>query len=212
MIEALLGRKVGMTAVYDEKGDLIPVTVVELGPCTVVQVKTVEKDGYNSLQLGFADRKEKTTKKPMVGHFKKAGSTPKYFVHEVGWDGQGEVKAGAVLKADLFAKGEKVDVVGTTKGRGFQGVVRRHGFGGGPITHGQSDRQRAPGSIGQSAFPSRVLKGTRMGGRMGGKRNTSLHLRVVQVDVEKNAILLEGPVPGPNSGYVMVRKQGAKKK
>jgi len=206
MVNALLGKKAGMTAVYGENGELIPVTVIELGPCVVVQVKTPEADGYHALQLGFEDRRPKNVTKPMLGHYGKAKTEPKRFLREVGWDGEEELKPGAVLTAELFADTAKVDVIGTTKGRGFQGVVKRHGFGGGPKTHGQGDRHRAPGSIGQSAYPSRVLKGTRMPGRMGGTRHTTRNLKVVRVDTERNAILVKGPVPGPRTGYVVVRR------
>jgi large subunit ribosomal protein L3 len=206
MIDALLGKKVGMTAVYTDDGVLVPVTVIELGPCTVVQVKREKADGYTALQLGFEDRKPKNVKKPLQGHYEKAGTGPKRFLREVGWDGEDDVKPGQELTADLFADVSKVDVIGTTKGRGFQGVVRRHGFAGGPKTHGQGDRHRAPGSIGQSAYPSRVLKGTKMPGRMGGTRHTTRNLKVVRVDTERNAILVKGAVPGPRSGYVIVRR------
>ncbi len=210
MINALLGKKAGMTAIYTEKGDLVPVTVIELGPCVVVQVKTVKRDGYSALQLGFEDRKPKNVKKPVLGHYGKADVAPKKFLREVGWDGEGDIKAGAVLNAELFAQEKRVDVIGTTRGKGFQGVVRRHGFKGGPRTHGQCDRERAPGSIGQSAYPSRVLKGTRMAGRMGGARYTARNLNIVRVDQERNAILVEGAVPGPKTGYVMVRRVAAR--
>ncbi len=206
MVDALLGKKAGMTAVYTENGELVPVTVIELGPCVVVQVKTPQKDGYHALQLGFEDRKPKNVTKPMLGHYEASGGTPKRFLREVGWDGQGEMAPGAVLTAELFKDQKQVDVIGTTKGRGFQGVVKRHGFAGGPKTHGQKDRHRAPGSIGASAFPSRVYKGTRMAGRMGGARHTVQNLSVVRVDTERNAILIKGAVPGPTSGYVIVRR------
>jgi large subunit ribosomal protein L3 len=240
MIDALLGKKAGMTSVYNDEGTLVPVTVIELGPCTVVQVKRPETDGYTALQIGFEDRKPKNVKQPVLGHYARASEqaaaavaaangaeegekddpdenaprletdiAPKRFLREVGWDGEDEVAVGQVLTAELFADETKVDVVGITKGRGFQGVVRRHGFGGGPKTHGQGDRHRAPGSIGQSAYPSRVLKGMRMAGRMGGVRKTVRNLRVVRVDPERNAILVNGPVPGPRTGYVIVRRAGA---
>ncbi len=208
MIQALLGKKVGMTAVYNDAGELLPVTVIELGPCTVVQVKTADKDGYASLQLGFEERKPKNVTKPVQGHYAKSGTGPKRFLREVGWDGADDLKPGAVLKADLFTGQKRVDVIGTTTGKGFHGVVRRHGFKGGPRTHGQCDRLRAPGSIGQSSYPSRVLKGTRMAGRMGGSRHTVRNLKVVRVDQERNALLVEGPVPGPTNSYVIVRRAG----
>ncbi|MFH1732302.1 MAG: 50S ribosomal protein L3 [Planctomycetota bacterium] len=206
MVEALLGKKVGMTSVYTRDGKLVPVTVIELGPCTVTQVKTAETDGYTALQIGFEDRRPKNVTKPLRGHYEKAGTPPKRFLREVGWDGEGDIKPGTVLTAEIFAGEKSVDVIGTTKGRGFQGVVKRHGFAGGPKTHGQSDRHRAPGSIGQSAYPSRVFKGTRMPGRMGGERQTVRNLTVVRVDPERNAILVRGAIPGHRSGYVIVRR------
>ena len=228
MVDALLGKKMGMTAIYDESGRLVPVTVIQLGPCKVVQVKKTEAqmgqlpaeaeddagkvgvvqkaDGYCALQLGFEDRKPKNVKKPVLGHYGKAGIEPKRFLREVGWDGEDELEPGAVLTAEQFVDERRVDVLGVTKGRGFQGVVKRYGFAGGPKTHGQGDRHRAPGSIGQSASPSRVLKGTRMPGRMGGVRHTTRNLRVVRVDPERDAILVRGAVPGPRSGYVIVRR------
>ena len=206
MIQALLGKKVGMTAVYNDAGELLPVTVIELGPCTVVQVKTADRDGYASLQLGFEERKPKNVTQPVLGHYGKAGVAPCKFLREVRWDGKDEVAAGAILQVDLFADEKMVDVIGTMKGRGFQGGVRRHGFSGGPKTHGQCDRLRAPGSIGSNTFPGRVIKGKRMAGHMGNVRRTIRNLRVVRVDAERNAILVRGPVPGPNTGYVIVRR------
>lgn len=206
MVDALLGKKAGMTAVYSENGELVPVTVIELGPCVVVQVKTAEKDGYHALQLGFEDRKPKNVTKPMLGHYEPSGGTPKRFLREVGWDGADDMKPGAVLTVELFKDQKQVDVIGTTKGRGFQGVVKRHRFSGGPKTHGQKDRLRAPGSIGSSTSPGRVYKGTRMAGRMGGSRHTVRNLSVVRIDAERNAIVVKGAVPGPNSGYVIVRR------
>ena len=206
MVDALLGKKVGTTSIYAESGELLPVTVIELGPCVVTQVKTEETDGYTALQLGFEDRKPKRVTQPMRGHFKKANTPPKRFVREVGWDGKDDIQPGAVLTAELFKDETKVDVIGVTKGRGFQGVVKRHGFAGGPKTHGQGDRHRAPGSIGQSAQPSRVLRGTRMPGRMGGRRKTARNLNVVRLDTDRSAILVNGPVPGPRSGFVIVRR------
>lgn len=210
MVDALLGKKVGMTSVYNEAGELVPVTVIQLGPCVVVQIKTAQKDGYTALQLGFDERRPKNVTKPVQGHYGKAGTGPKYFLHEVGWDGEGEMQPGAILTAELFEGEAKVDVIGTTKGRGFAGVVKRHGFHGGPKTHGQGDRHRAPGSIGQSASPSRVFKGVRMAGRMGGSHHTVRNLSVVRVDKERNALLVEGAVAGHRSGYVIVRRVPAK--
>lgn len=208
MIDALLGKKVGMTSVYTDDGELVPVTVIELGPCSVLQVKTPERDGYRALQLGFEDRKRKNVTKPMRGHFRKADTEPKRFICEVDWDGEGELDAGSVVTAEEFADVPAVHVTGVTKGRGFQGVVKRYGFRGGPKTHGQGDRHRAPGSIGQAADPSRVFPGTRMAGRMGGERRTIRNLQVVRLDTERNAILVKGAVPGPNKGYVVVRRGG----
>lgn len=206
MVHALLGKKVGMTAVYSGDGELIPVTVIQLGPCVVVQVKTPEKDGYHALQLGFEDRKPKNVTKPMLGHYEASGGMPKRFLREVGWDGAEDIKPGSVLTVEMFKDQKQVDVIGTTKGRGFQGVVKRHRFGGGPKTHGQKDRLRAPGSIGSSTSPGRVYKGTRMAGRMGGTRHTVRNLSVVRIDAERNAIVVKGAIPGPNSGYVIVRR------
>lgn len=206
MVDALLGKKVGMTSVYTEDGKLVPVTVIELGPCTVTQVKTTKTDGYTALQIGFEDRRPKNVTKPLRGHYEKAGTPPKRFLREVGWDGEGDIKLGTVLTAEMFADEKSVDVIGTTKGRGFQGVVKRYGFAGGPKTHGQGDRHRAPGSIGQSAYPARVFKGMRMPGRMGGERQTVRSLTVVRVDPERNAILVRGAIPGHRSGYVIVRR------
>ncbi len=206
MVDALLGKKVGMTSVYTEDGTLVPVTVLEVGPCVVTQVKTMDKDGYTALQLGFEDRKPKNVTKPLRGHYEKAGTAPKRFLQEVGWDGEGDIEAGATLTAELFADEKSLDIIGTTKGRGFQGVVKRHGFAGGLKTHGQGDRHRAPGSIGQSASPARTLKGMRMPGRMGGTRRTVRNLTVVRVDQERNAILVKGAVPGHRNGYVIIRR------
>lgn len=206
MVDALLGKKVGMTSVYTEDGTLVPVTVLEVGPCVVTQVKTMDKDGYTALQLGFDDRKPKNVTKPLRGHYEKAGTSPKFFLQEVGWDGEGDIEAGATLTVELFADEKSLDIIGTTKGRGFQGVVKRHGFAGGLATHGQGDRHRAPGSIGQSASPARTLKGMRMPGRMGGTRRTVRNLKVVRVDQERNAILVRGAVPGHRNGYVIIRR------
>ena len=205
MVEALLGKKVGMTAVYTEKGDLIPVTVIQLGPCVVVQVKTVEKDGYRALQLGFEERKPKNVSKPVLGHYGKWGASPKMFLREVAWDGAEDIKPGAVLKADMFAQEKRVDVIGTTKGRGFQGVVKRHGFKGGPKTHGQSDRTRAPGSLGPDR-PNQVLKGTRMAGHMGMRRVTIQNLEVFQADPARNLLLVKGAVVGSDNGLLIIKK------
>lgn len=205
MISGILGKKVGMTQIFQD-GKRIPVTVIAAGPCTVLQVKTKETDGYQALQLGFEDKKESRASKPELGHAKKSESAPKKFVNEIEWDGKDEVSAGDVVELDIFEKMKYVDVVGISKGKGFQGGVRRYGFRGGPKTHGQSDRLRAPGSIGQSSQPSRVFKGTRMAGQMGNKQRTSRNLQVVDVDKEMGFIAVKGSIPGPNGGYVVVKR------
>ena len=202
----LIGKKVGMTSVFSVEGKSIPCTVIEAGPCVVTQVKTIEKDGYAALQLGFDDKKEKNTTKPLCGHFKKAGTTPKRKLVEFsGYDA--EYKLGDVIDVTLFTETDFVDVVGTTKGKGFQGVVKRHGFGGvGEATHGQHNRQRKPGSIGACSTPSRVFKGMRMGGRMGGDRVTVQNLRVLKVIAENNLLLVKGSIPGAKGSYVIIEK------
>jgi len=197
-----------MTNIFDEKGESIPCTVIEAGPCIVTQIKTKEKDGYEALQVGFGEKKERLVNKPMAGHFKKAGVTPRTLVREFRGFNISEFQIGAELKVDvLFAKGDVVSVAGKSKGRGFQGVVKRHHFGGGFRTHGQSDRERAPGSIGSSSYPSRVFKGMRMAGRMGGERITVKNLRIVQIIPESNILLISGSVPGHNNSYVEIHKE-----
>ncbi len=203
----LIGRKIGMTSIFDENGKNIPVTVIEVGPNYVTQVRTKEKDGYEALQLGFDDKKEKRTTKPLKGHFAKAGVTPKRKLVEF----QGfekEYQPGDEIRVeDVFAEGEYVDVTGTSKGKGFQGVVKRHGFGGvGQATHGQHNRLRAPGSIGASADPSRVFKGMRMAGRMGNQRVTVQNLQVMKIIPEKNLLIVKGNVPGHKKSYVIIKK------
>jgi large subunit ribosomal protein L3 len=202
-----IGKKVGMTSVYSAAGKNIPCTVIEAGPCVVTQIKTTEKDGYQAVQIAFGDKKEKNTSKPMQGHFKKAGVTPKRFIFEV--DGfNTEVKLGDVITlSDIFTEGENVDVIGTTKGKGFQGVVKRHGFAGvGESTHGQHNRLRAPGSLGASSDPSRVFPGMRMAGRTGGDRRTIQNLEIVKILAEENLILIKGAVPGHNGSTVLIVK------
>ena len=208
MVTGLVGKKAGMTQMFTEKGEVVPVTVLEMGPCVVMQVKTPETDGYYALQVGFQDKRRKRSSKAQSGHAKKAGTEPKRLIREIPWDGQGEYKLGQTLTVSLFSEVKLVDVSGTSKGRGFAGVVKRHHFAGGPKTHGQSDRQRAPGSIGSSSDPSRVYKGLRMAGRMGG-RVTKLNLEVVKVDPDNNCLLVKGGVPGPTGGYVEVRRAKA---
>ncbi|MXX05081.1 MAG: 50S ribosomal protein L3 [Gemmatimonadetes bacterium] len=207
-MHGLIGRKIGMSQVFAENGDAVPVTVIEAGPCYVTQVKTLECDGYEAAQIGFEAKKEKQTTRPLQGHFKKAKVEPQRIVREVAVQDIEACEPGQVVGADIFETGELVDVTGYFKGRGFQGVVKRHGFKGGDKTRGQSDRWRHPGSIGQSATPSKVFKGTRMGGRMGNKRVTVRNLQVVGVDAEKNILLVKGAVPGHRNGYVLINRAG----
>jgi len=206
-MSAILGRKVGMTTVFDATGTQTVCTVIEAGPCAVTQVKTGETDGYSAVQLAFQDKKAKHTTKALAGHFEAAGVSPKRHLVEFRDYGR-EVSLGDTLTvADLFAEGDKIHVVGTSKGKGFQGVVRRHGFAGvGDATHGQHNRQRAPGSVGASSWPSRVFKGTRMAGRTGGDRVTVKGLRVVQILPDSNVLLVKGAVPGPKNGLLEIRK------
>jgi len=207
-MQGLIGKKVGMTSVFDENGKNIPCTVLQAGPCVVTQIKTVEKDGYSAVQLGFDDKKEKHTTKAELGHFKKANTTPKRKLMEfTGFEGVEQMKVGEVISASFFATDTIVDVRGWAKGKGFQGVVKRHGFAGvGGQTHGQHNRGRAPGSLGASSFPSRVLPGMRMAGRTGGQQVESMDLKVVKLMAEENIILVKGSVPGPKGGYVIITK------
>ncbi|MCC6943285.1 MAG: 50S ribosomal protein L3 [Thermomicrobiales bacterium] len=202
MITAMIGRKVGMTQVFDATGAVHPATVIECGPNVVTQIKTTEKDGYEAVQLGFD--LDSRLNKPEQGHRKASGFLSRY-LREVEATSLDELSLGQVFKADVFKDGQMVDVTGTSKGRGFQGGVKRHGFRGGPKTHGQSDRQRAPGSIGSSATPGRVWKGMKMAGRMGNDRVTVLNLEVLQVDPERNLLVIKGSVPGHNNALVLVR-------
>ena len=204
-VRGIIGKKIGMTQVYAEDGRAIPVTVIQAGPCVVVQLKSKEKDGYASVQLGLVeDRKVKRVSKAMKGHFDKAKLPPCRVLREFTSDGE-ELKIGDKVSVDLFAPGDVVDVVGVSKGKGFQGVVKRHHFRGGGATHG-SMFHRAPGGIGASAFPSRVLKGLRAAGHMGAERVTAKNLTVVRVDAGKNVLVLKGSVPGAGGGYVVIRK------
>ena len=206
-MQGLIGKKVGMTSVFDENGKNIPCTVLQAGPCVVTQIKTVEKDGYNAVQLGFEEKKEKHTTKAEQGHFKKAGTTPKRKLVEFTGFEVGQVQIGEVITAAFFASDSIVDVRGWSKGKGFQGVVKRHGFGGvGGQTHGQHNRGRAPGSLGASSFPSRVLPGMRMAGRMGGNQVEAMDLKVVKLMAEENILIVKGSVPGPKGGYVIITK------
>lgn len=204
----IIGRKVGMTSVFDAEGRNIPCTVIEAGPCVVTQIRTVEKDGYSALQLAFDEKKEKRTPKAMQGHFAKANTTPKRFLAEFKEWSQ-EYSLGDVLQvSDVITESDTwVDVIGISKGKGFQGVVRRHGFGGvGQSTHGQHNRLRAPGSVGASSYPSRVFPGLRMAGRMGGKRVTVSNLRVLRVIPESNLLLVKGSIPGAKGSYLIINK------
>lgn len=205
MIEGLLGRKIGMTQIFRPNGEVVPVTVIELGPCVVTQIRTMDRDSYESVQVGFGDIKAKSLTKPEQGHLAKAGRLVRY-LREFGADNVNDYQVGQVLDAGVFSAGQIVDVTGTSKGRGFQGVVKRYGFSGGPKTHGQSDRHRAPGSIGAGTDPGHVFKGTRMAGRMGNKRVTVQNLQVVEVLPDRNLVLIRGSVPGAKNGLVMVRR------
>lgn len=208
MVEGLIGKKVGMSQSFDAEGNVIPVTVIKAGPCTVVQKKSEEKDGYVAVQLGLVEeRAPKKPTKPQSGHFQKSGLPPVRILREFRVTNPGELKEGDQVLVDIFQEGERVHVTGTTKGKGFQGVVRRHGFRGGRATHG-SMFHRAPGSIGASSFPSRVLKGTRMGGHMGQSRLTVRNLTVVRTDKENNLLLIKGAIPGPRGGYLLIRRDG----
>ena len=202
----LIGKKIGMTSVFSADGKNVPCTVIEAGPCVVTQIKTLENDGYEAVQVGFAEKKEKATNKPEKGHFAKANVTPQR--HLVEFKGLGnDVKLGDVFTVDMFNGTEWADVIGTSKGKGFQGVVKRHNFGGvGQSTHGQHNRLRAPGSVGACSYPAKVFKGTRMGGRMGGNRVTVQNLEVLKVIPENNLILVKGSVPGAKGSIVIVNK------
>ena len=206
-MQGLIGKKIGMTSVFNEDGKNIPCTVLQAGPCVVTQIKTKEKDGYFAVQLGFDEKKEKHTTKAEQGHFKKANTTPKRKLVEFTGFQEGQVKEGEILTAELFRPDNWVDVRGWAKGKGFQGVVKRHGFSGvGGQTHGQHNRGRAPGSLGASSFPSRVLPGMRMAGRTGGQKVMSISMRVIKLMTESNLILVKGSVPGPKGGYVIITK------
>ncbi len=209
-MQGLIGKKIGMTSVFTAEGKNTAVTVIQAGPCVVTQLKNTEKEGYNAVQLAFGEAKEKNTSSALKGHFKKAGTTPKAKLVEFKSfraDTSLDVKLGDTVTVDIFQEGDFVDVVGTSKGKGFQGVVKRHGFSGvGMQTHGQHNRLRAPGSLGASSFPSRVFKGMRMAGRDGGKRVMTTNLKVVKVIKEQNLLLIKGAVPGPKGSYVIIEK------
>ncbi len=205
-MKSIIGKKIGMTSIFDATGKQTAVTIIEAGPCIVTQKKTVETDGYNALQIAFGDKKEKHSNKAEISHFAKAQTSPKKVVKEIR-DSESDKNVGETITVDIFTEGDKVEVVGTTKGKGFQGVVKRHGFHGvGGQSHGQHDRSRAPGSIGNSSDASRVFKGMRMGGRMGQDRVNMKGLKVVKIFPEKNYILISGSVPGHNGSIVLIQK------
>lgn len=211
MSNGLIGKKMGMTGVFLPEGQYVPVTVIQLGPCKVTQIKTEATDGYNALQLGFEEKKETHMNKPLKGHLKRAGVASARVIREVSVDNPEEYSLGQEVSLDIFNVGERVDVVGATKGRGFQGVIKRHGFSGGRKTHG-SKSHRVPGSIGCSAWPSRVFKGKKLPGQYGDDRKTIRNLEIVDVRPEENILLLKGAVPGSRSGLVMVKKTKTQKK
>jgi large subunit ribosomal protein L3 len=200
-MRGILGKKLGMTRFFDDSGSPVVATVIEAGPCKVVQVKKEDTDGYNAVQLGFCEQMEKRVTNPLKGHFKRANVLPYRILREIR-DFEGDVKAGDTIQVDQFSEGTVVKVTGLSKGRGFAGVVKRHGFGGGPKSHGQSDRLRAPGSIGQSAYPKRVFKGLKMGGRMGNTRTTIRNLKIVKIVPEKNLLYVSGAIPGARNSIV----------
>ncbi len=205
-MRGLIGKKIGMSQIYGENGNLIPVTVIEAGPCVVTQLKTVKKDGYDAVQVGFGERKEKHTTKPMGGHFKKAGVNSRRVLAEFDLVAGFNYEPGQEFGVSLFREGDIVNVAGTSKGKGFSGVMKRHGFSGGPKTHGQREYDRSPGSIGQASDPSRVFKGMRMAGQYGNKRVTAQNLEVVRVDKDRNHILVKGAIPGAYNGIVYIIK------
>jgi large subunit ribosomal protein L3 len=205
MVHGLLGRKVGMMQIFTEKGEVVPVTVINAGPCVVTQVRVNERDGYDAVQIGFEQVAARKLTKPQQGHLKGAGTLLRV-LREFSADNPQEHAVGDIISVELFAAGQKVDISGNSKGRGFAGVVKRHHFRGGPKTHGQSDRHRAPGSIGAGTTPGRVWKGQKMAGRMGGKRVTVQNLEVVEVVADKNLILVKGSVPGARNGLLQIRR------
>jgi large subunit ribosomal protein L3 len=205
-MKGLIGKKLGMAQVFDSAGRMIPVTIIEAGPCFVAQVRTKEKEGYSAVQLGFAEIKSKRLTAGELGHLQKASLPPLRYLREFRIDADQAPKPGDKISVDIFQTGEKVDVIGDSKGKGFQGGMKRHGFRGGPITHGQSDRQRAPGAIGSTTTPGRIYKGKRMAGHMGAVQVTSSGLRVALVDAERNLLGVAGSVPGPKGGIVIIRE------
>jgi large subunit ribosomal protein L3 len=203
----LIGKKLGMARVFDERGNSVPVTVIEAGPCYVTEIRSVDKHGYNAIQMGFEEKPERKANSPERGHFAKAGVKPMRHTKEFRDFPNGDgLKLGDAIKADVFKAGDTVKVIGVSKGKGFQGVVKRHHFGGGSTTHGQSDRVRAPGSVGGSSWPSRVWKGMRMAGQMGNARVSVKNLKVVKVDADNNIVMIKGAVPGAANGIVTICK------
>jgi large subunit ribosomal protein L3 len=207
MVNALIGKKLGMSQLFSPDGEVTPVTVIQVGPCTVTQIKSVDSDGYNAVQLGFGERKPQRTKKPLLGHFKKSGKGPFAVVREVRVDDIGEFELGQEVSADIFQVGELVQVVGRSKGKGFAGTIKRWNFSRGPMSHGGMNK-RAPGSVGCSATPARVIKGRKMPGQMGNRKATVKGLMVVDVRPEENIILIRGAVPGGRNGVVFIKKSG----
>jgi len=205
-MKGLIAKKLGMSQIFDENGSVIPVTILQAGPCCITQVKTIDNDGYDAVQIAYGDKKEKNTNKPLKGHFKKAGVTPKRFLVEFDIVTGFDYEMGQVFNASIFKQGDLVKVTGTSKGRGFSGVMKRHGFAGGPKTHGQREHPRSAGSIGQASDPSRVFKGVKMPGQYGNKKMTVENLKVVKIDTENNHIFVKGAVPGSNNGMVIVNK------
>ncbi len=205
MSKGLIGKKIGMTGLFTPEGQYIPVTVVQVGPCSVTQIKTIDTDGYNALQLGFGEKKKSRVNKPMEGHLKKSGDTRFAFLREIRVDNPAEYSLGQAIKPDIFKIGERVDVTGVTKGRGFSGVIKRHGFHGGKKTHG-SHSHRIPGSIGCSATPAKVTKGKKMPGQYGNDRKTARNLEIVDIRHEENIMLIKGAVPGSGHGVVEIKK------
>lgn len=207
-MSGIIGKKVGMTSIFDAAGKNVPCTVIEAGPCVVTQIKTKATDGYEAIQLAYDEKKEKHTTKALLGHFNKANTSPKKMVAEfTRFEAGHQKKFGDLVSVDIFVEGEFIDVVGVSKGKGFQGVVRRHHFAGvGQNTHGQHDRLRAPGSVGASSYPSRVWKGLRMAGQMGGRRTKMINLQIMKILPEQNVIIVKGSVPGPKGSYVIVER------
>lgn len=205
-MEGLIGTKIGMTSIFGEGGAIIPCTVIQAGPCVVIQKKSKDKDGYDAVQLGYGDKKEKNTTKPMKQHFEKSGGVPKAKLVE--FRGMDNLNVGDVVSSELFKEGDKITITGTSKGKGFQGVVKRHGFGGvGGQTHGQHNRLRAPGSLGACSTPARVFKGMKMGGRMGGDQVKELSIKIIKMLPDENLIIVKGSIPGHNGSYIVIEKK-----